>query len=186
MIAKKEKIRDLVFIVVCFVILLWVVEGVNFFLGHRLCGWGILPRTIAGLTGIPLAPFLHAGVMHLLLNTAPLLVLGTLIILHGKALFFKTTVLIILAGGAALWLIGRPSYHVGASGLIFGYFGFLVSRGIIKKSLSSIAISLLTVFSYGGLLWGLLPASSHVSWEGHLCGFVAGIVAAKAEKNEKA
>lgn len=161
----------------------WIVEAVNLFMGHQLCRWGILPRTVSGLMGIPLSPFLHGSLLHLFANTIPLAILGGFTCLHGRLKFVEISVIIILVGGSGVWLLGRPSYHVGASGLIFGYFGFLVSRGYYQKSLASILISTITVISYGGLLWGVLPSIGYVSWEGHLCGLVAGIVAAKLEKS---
>ena len=168
--------------VICIAATLWIVEAVNLMTGHALIVWGILPRTVSGLWGIPLSPFIHAGVMHLFLNTGPLVILGGIIVLYGKRVFVETTLLIALVGGVGLWIVGRPSYHVGASGLIFGYFGFLVTRGIRQKSISAILVSVVTVFAYGGLVWGLLPTFSRVSWEGHLCGLLAGAAAAWFEK----
>ena len=169
-------------ILIYFIAALWIVEAVNLLLGHSLCAWGILPRTARGLVGVPLAPFLHSGPAHLAMNTVPLAVLGGLIIFFGKRAFAETTLFIILAGGAALWLIGRAAPHVGASGLIFGYFGYLVARGFFKKDIISLIVAFITFFAYGGLLWGLAPTSSHISWERHLCGFAAGILAAGIEK----
>jgi len=159
------------------------VEAVNFLTGYELIRWGILPCTVTGLVGIPLCPFIHTGIVHLIFNTGPILILGGLICWRGKWIFLEVTFFIILVGGLGLWIIGRSSYHVGASGLIFGYFGYLVSRGIFKKSISSLIVSLITVFAYGGLIWGLLPTYYWISWEGHLCGFVAGIVAARFERS---
>jgi len=170
-------------LIIYFAATLWAVEAVNFLTGHELIRWGILPRTVKGLVGIPLSPFIHTGIMHLIFNTGPIVILGGLICWRGKWIFLGKTFFIILVGGLGLWIIGRPSYHVGASGLIFGYFGYLVSRGILKKSFSSLIVSLITVFAYGGLIWGLLPTYSWISWEGHLCGFVAGIVAAWFERS---
>ena len=86
--------------------------------------------------GIPLAPLIHGSIFHLLMNTIPLMILGGLMVIHGRVVFLEATLVIILVGGGGLWLIGRPAYHVGASGLIFGYFGFLVSRGFVKKSIT--------------------------------------------------
>jgi len=170
-------------LIIYFAATLWAVEAVNFLTGHELIRWGILPRTVNGLLGIPLSPFIHTGIMHLILNTGPFLILGGLICWRGEWIFLEKTLFIILVGGFGLWIIGRSSFHVGASGLIFGYFGYLVSRGILKKSISSLIVSLITVFAYGGLLWGLLPTYSRISWEGHLCGFVAGILAARFERS---
>jgi len=170
-------------LIIFFVATLWAVEAVNFLIGHELIRWGILPRTVKGLVGIPLSPFIHTGIMHLIFNTGPILILGGLISWRGKWIFLEKTFFIILVGGLGLWIIGRSSYHVGASGLIFGYFGYLVSRGIFKKSFSSLFVSLITVFAYGCLIWGLLSTFSGISWEGHFSGFVAGIVAVRFERS---
>ncbi len=179
---KDQKIIKTFSPVIYLAATLWIVEAVNFMTGHALTTWGILPRTANGLVGIPLSPFIHGGIMHLFLNTGPLVVLGGLIILYGRRVFIETTLVIIFVGGVGLWIVGRPSYHVGASGLIFGYFGFLVARGIRQRSIGAILVSVITVFAYGGLVWGLLPTFSRVSWEGHLCGLLAGAAAAWFEK----
>ncbi|MCP5006060.1 MAG: rhomboid family intramembrane serine protease [Planctomycetes bacterium] len=168
-----------------FVAVIWIIELINLSTGHRLSGWGILPRTVKGLVGIPLSPFLHASVYHVMVNTIPLATLGGFVILHGKRLFFEITIIIILVSGAALWLFGRSSYHVGASGLIFGYFGYLVVRAWYERSLKSFFIAFITVSLFGGIMWGLLPTLSRISWEGHLCGLLAGILAAYLEKSTK-
>jgi len=161
------------------IVFLWLVEIINLLMGHQLCRFGILPRTAHGLVGIPLGPFLHAGVAHLLLNTGPLIVLGGLVLMSGSRPFIRSTVVIILAGGTLLWTIGRPSYHVGASLLIFGYFGYLLAKGIFDRRLTSLLIAMLVVLAYGGLFWGMLPTVAAISWESHCSGFLAGIVAAR-------
>ena len=168
-----------------FVALIWVIEFINFSTGHRLSDWGILPRTLEGLKGIPLSPFLHASLIHIMMNTIPLAVLGGFVILNGRRIFFEITVIIILVSGTALWLFGRSSYHVGASGLIFGYFGYLVLRAWYDRSLKSFIIAFVTVFLYGGIIWGLLPTFSRISWEGHLFGLLAGTLAARLEKTKE-
>ena len=99
-----------------------------------------------------------------MVNTVPFLVLGGLVALRGAKAFLSVSVLVILCGGAALWLFGRASYHVGASGLIFGYFGYLVARGWYERSTVAILMALLTLFLYGGLVWGVLPSRSFISW----------------------
>jgi membrane associated rhomboid family serine protease len=162
-----------------FVILIWALELVNLALGHRLCAWGIRPRTAAGLPGILLSPFLHCGLDHVLLNTMPFIVLGWLVILRGTRAFLRLSLFIILLGGAGIWLFGRPAHHVGASGLIFGYFGFLVARAWVERSLGSVLVAFLTILLYGSILWGVLPVYARISWEGHLFGLLAGILAAR-------
>ncbi len=181
---NNQNTKRLFLIPVYFAAVLWIVEAVNFISGHKLSMFGIYPRTLKGLVGIPLSPFLHSGIIHLILNTGPLIILGYFIILNGRRIFLEVTFFIIVAGGAGVWLIGRSSYHVGASGLIFGYFGYLVSRGIFNKKISSLVVSFITVLIYGSLFWGLLPTLSRISWEGHLCGFAAGILAAWSEKGK--
>lgn len=178
--AKKN-----VYWIIGFVALIWIIELINFSMGHSLCNWGVMPRTLSGLIGIPLSPFLHGSIIHILLNTIPLAVLGGFVILRGKRVFFEISIIIIFAGGTALWLLGRSSYHVGASGLIFGYFGYLVFRAWFERSPISVIIAFVTIFLYGGIIWGLLPTFTRISWEGHLFGLLAGILAARLERGPK-
>ncbi len=162
--------------VLILVALIWVVEFVNLILGHRLVSWGILPRSFSGLIGIPLAPMLHSGFWHAVSNTVPLFVLGALTLAGGKRMFWETTVNVTLLSGALVWIFAREVYHVGASGLVFGYFGVILARAYIERSIITIAIAIVTVMAYGGLLWGILPLRSHVSFESHLFGLIAGFV----------
>jgi membrane associated rhomboid family serine protease len=161
------------------VVLLWLIEGVNTFLDHRLNRWGILPRTLSGLVGIPLSPFLHGNFAHLLLNTVPLVTLGGFVALQGTRIFLAVSLWIIFLSGAALWLLGRPAYHVGASTVIFGYFGYLVARGWYERSVTALLVALLVLVLYGGIVWGVLPMRSYISWEGHLFGLLAGVLVAR-------
>jgi membrane associated rhomboid family serine protease len=162
--------------IIFLVTLIWAVEVVNFFLGHGLTSWGILPRSVGGLVGIPLAPMLHGGIWHTISNTLPLLFLGGLTLARGQARFWETTVNITLLSGLLVWLFARNAYHVGASGLVFGYFGAILARAVIERSLTSMIIGIITVMLYGGLIWGILPLRSHVSFESHLFGLIAGIL----------
>ena len=172
------RLKSNLLLVLAAVALLWAVEAVNLITEHTLNTWGILPRTLTGLRGIPVSPFLHANLSHLLVNTLPFLVLGGLVCLQGRRAFLGVSLFITVAGGAAVWLFGRMAYHIGASGLIFGY---LVARGWYERSLGSILIALVTLFFYGSLVWGMLPTTSYISWEGHLFGLLAGIVAARIQ-----
>jgi membrane associated rhomboid family serine protease len=162
--------------VLTLVVIIWTVEVVNLLLGHRLTSFGVLPRSSSGLIGIVLSPFIHAGFWHAVSNTIPLLILGGLTLAADKASFWMTTVSIILLSGAFVWLFARSSYHVGASGLVFGYFGALISQAVIERSLKSIVLAMITITLYGGLLWGVLPLRSHISFEGHFFGLIAGIL----------
>jgi membrane associated rhomboid family serine protease len=173
-----QQLKTSAYWILGFVLVIWIVELINLLLGHRLNSLGILPRSLAGLPGILLAPFLHYGIGHVLLNTIPFVILGWLVILYGPRVFLEVSLLIILVSGAGVWLFGRSGYHVGASGLIFGYFGFLVARGWYERSLTSIIIAVIIIVLYGSMLWGLLPLRTGVSWETHLFGLLAGILAA--------
>jgi membrane associated rhomboid family serine protease len=156
--------------------LIWVVEVVNFLLAHRLVSFGILPRHYAGLLGIPVAPLLHGSLLHAASNTLPMLFLGGLTLAGGKKRFWITTIGVALLSGAMVWLFAREAYHVGASGLVFGYFGAIVARAFLERSMSAVVIGVATVAAYGGLIWGVLPLRSHVSFESHLFGLIAGMV----------
>lgn len=176
---RLSNLRDGAGLLAGIVLTFWLVELINSVAGHSLTRFGLLPRTGQGLTGIIFSPFLHANLYHLLFNTIPFLVLGSLLMLHGRRRFLQVTLFVILAGGSALWLVGRPAYHVGASGLIFGYFGFLVAGGWYSRRFSSLLLAVVTIVLYGGMLWGVMPTALPVSWEGHLTGIAAGVLAAR-------
>lgn len=161
-------------------VLLWSIHLVNFGLfGGRLILQGIYPRQLDGLQGIIWAPFLHGSFSHLVANTLPLLTLGGLIMLGEASDFIVVTVVSAVISGLGTWLIGAPnSVHVGASGVIFGYFGYLLLRGYFDRSAFAITAAILVIIFYGGFLWGVLPTQPGVSWEGHLFGFIGGGLAA--------
>lgn len=154
---------------------MWVLQLVNTIPFHALVRFGIRPRETGGLLGILFAPFLHGGFAHLMANTIPFLVLGWLILLHNVRDFVVVSLLAMLVGGFGTWLTGAPgSVHVGASGVVFGYFGFLLLRGWFRRSVWSILLSLIIGIAYGGLLFGVLPGQAGISWQGHLFGFLGG------------
>nr|VFK32461.1 MAG: Rhomboid family protein [Candidatus Kentron sp. MB] len=165
--------------VLTFLMVIWAVELINLFTGHQLSQFGIYPREVHGLIGVLFAPFLHANPIHAALNTAPFLILGGFVSLHGARTYLMVSGLVILLAGSAVWLLGRPAYHVGASALVFGYFGFLVARGWYDRGFLSLIIAIVTVILYGGIIWGVLPVKSYISWEGHLFGLIAGVVTAR-------
>lgn len=138
--------------------------------------FGIVPRTFVGLRGLVLGPFLHAGFGHLANNTLPLIFLGWIVLLGGKRLFFKVSALVLLTSGLALWLFGTsPGPHVGASGLIYGWLGFLLVRGFLEPSVRWVVVSVLIGVLYTGVLGNLLPAAN-VSLAGHAGGFAGGVL----------
>jgi membrane associated rhomboid family serine protease len=155
---------------------IWVIEIVNLFMGHSLVSFGINPRSLGGLIGIPLAPLIHGSLWHAFSNTVPLVILGGLTLIGGKDRFWEVTIGVVLVAGVLVWLFARDAQHVGASGLVFGYFGAIISRAFIERRLVSIAIAFVTVVTYGGLIWGILPQRSYISFESHLFGLLAGVL----------
>ena len=172
------RFRPLIFLLA----VIWGVEAVNLIMGHGLASWGILPRSISGLIGIPLAPFIHGSLVHAVSNTVPLIVLGGLTLTAGRGRFWEATILIVLLSGALVWVFARGAYHIGASGLVFGYFGMLLARAVFERGIVSFAIAFITVALYGGLIWGVLPSRSYISFEAHLFGLIAGIAVAWLER----
>jgi membrane associated rhomboid family serine protease len=162
--------------------LLWGLEIVDtFVLGSRLQQFGVRPRTLFGLLGVLTEPFLHGGFAHLLANSLPFLILGSLVRARGRTVMLEATVVIALVAGLGTWLIGGAgSNHIGASGIIFGWFGFLLFSGWYARSLASVAIAFAVLLLYGGMIWGVLPGKAGISWQGHLFGFVGGWLAARA------
>jgi membrane associated rhomboid family serine protease len=171
--------------IVSFVVLLYVIEIFDSLSGHHLDDNGIRPLETHGLWGIIFAPVLHSNWQHLIANTGPALVLGFLMTLAGLSRFIFATVIIWAVGGFGTWLIGNigappgvETNHIGASGLIFGWLTFLLVFGIFTRTIWEIVVGLVVLFIYGSILLGVLPGTFGVSWQGHLCGAIAGVVAA--------
>lgn len=176
-----EEFKDQVTILLGITAILWLVEIVDYFIlqSYSLNRYGIVPRNLIGLRGVLFAPFLHGNFPHLIANTIPFLSLGWLVMLQRTSDFWRVTAMTVLVGGLGVWLIGQPnSIHIGASILIFGYLGFLLFRGYFQRNAPSIALSLIVAVFYGSLIFGVLPTRAGVSWEGHLFGFIGGVIAA--------
>ena len=153
----------------------WLVFALNSLIWHgHLDQHGIIPRHLNGLTGIIWAPFLHASFQHLAANTVPLLVLGAIVCARGKGEFVVVTVGGILLGGGLTWLFARNAIHIGASGLIFCYFGYVASLAWFNRTFGTLCLSVVCILGYGGMIKGILPTLAGISWEGHLAGLVAG------------
>jgi membrane associated rhomboid family serine protease len=158
----------------------WGTFAANFALSGALVKYGIVPRSIDGLWGILTAPFLHGSLAHLVSNTVPFLILGWLILVRDRKHFIPVTLAAMLGAGMMAWLLGAPgSVHIGASGVIFGYLGFLMLAGLYTRSFGSILLSLLVTAAWGGAVFGVLPGQPGVSWQSHLGGFIGGVWAAK-------
>ena len=161
-----------------FVAVLWFLEIIDaLFLRGALDGFGIAPRSLTSLPAVLVAPFLHAGFGHLMANTIPFVVLGWMVMWRRTSDLFVVFLASAIASGLGVWLFGGAhTLHLGLSGVIFGFLGFLLARGYYERSAGAIAVALAAFLLYGGILWGVLPLQQGVSWQGHLFGFVGGVV----------
>ncbi len=167
-------------IVLAMVALMWAAELVDTAADHRLDQYGIEPRDEDGLVGIVAAPFLHAGFGHLIANTVPLLALGLAIAFGGARRVLAVTATVAIVSGLGTWLVApADTLHIGASGLVFGYATYLLSRGFFDRDALELAVGMVVAVLWGGaLLSGLLPEEG-ISWQGHLFGAIGGVVAAR-------
>lgn len=157
---------------------LWGLNVINWLTGSFLNYFGILPRHPFGAIGIIFSPLLHANSEHLFFNSIPLFILLCLLPVYGQTVFIKMTIFIVLVSGSLTWVMGRKAIHIGASGLIMGYWSFLIYKAYQAPSLLSILLAALTLYYLGSLILNIFPQSEKTSWEGHLFGFLAGIAAA--------
>lgn len=158
---------------------LGAVSALNFLMSGALNSmFGLIPRTGSGAWGILFHPLLHANAAHLTMNAVGIVVIGGTVFLRSERDFWRVTALGILIGGSATWLLGRTSVHIGASGVVFAYLGYLLTTGWFDRKLTSISISVLAAALWGSALLGLSPVQSGISWELHLFGFVGGVVGA--------
>ncbi len=176
----REKLKPQVKVLGGALVLMWAVFVATLLSGGALQSLGVIPRTTIGLRGILFAPFLHGSLAHLIANSIPFLVLGWLVMLRDSRHFLPVTVAAMLGSGVTAWLLGAPgSVHIGASGVIFGYLGFLILSGWFARSLASILVSLLVIVLWGGMVLGVVPGQSGISWQAHLGGFLGGVLAAR-------
>lgn len=145
---------------------------------------GIYPRSVGGLVGVFLSPLLHSGAQHAFSNSVPLLLLGAALFYFYPQRALSVTAIGWLGSGLGVWLIGRPEYHIGASGLVYAIAAFIFTSGVRSGQKRLAAISLLVVFLYGGLVWGLLPLDMSLSWEGHLSGALLGVAMSVSHRDE--
>jgi membrane associated rhomboid family serine protease len=170
-------------IVAAFTIVLWLIKIVEALLDARLYKYGIQPGQLSGLTGIFLAPLIHSSFSHLFANTAPLLILGTAL-LYGYPKSAKIAVPVIYIGtGLGVWLFARQTYHIGASGLTFGFMFFVFTIGAIRWDRRAITLSMIVFFLYGSMIWGIFPNEASTSYESHFFGAMFGIILAILLRN---
>ncbi|NCO56464.1 MAG: rhomboid family intramembrane serine protease [Bacteroidetes bacterium CG_4_10_14_3_um_filter_31_20] len=181
---EKKKLFLSLFFPCIFVGLLWLIKIYEITLNEDFSSFGLYPLKLKGIIGIFSAPLIHGNIEHLYANTIPLLVLGTFLFYFYSKVSYKVFFLIYIMTGIWVWFGGRPSYHIGASGIVYGLAGYIFTSGIILKNIRLLSISLLVVFLYGSMFWGIFPFDPKISWESHLLGLIAGIILAIYYKNE--
>ena len=160
------------------VVFMVVIQLLNSSLGYRLNSFGLIPRTLEGVPGIVISPFLHGSFAHLAANLVPFVLLGALVMVEGLKRFALVSLIIILLGGAGVWLLGFRGIHIGASGWVFGLWAYILARAWFLRSWSSLLAASAVMFLYSGLIFGFIPRAG-VSFEGHIAGALAGFIAAK-------
>ncbi len=160
------------------VLSMWLVKFIEYYYVLDFKYFGIYPRDIKTLPGIFFSPFIHGDFKHLLGNSMPIFLLSAAILFFYRKMAYQIIFLSWILTGTSVWLGGRYSYHIGASGLVYAFFSFLFFSGVLNKERKLISISLLVIFLYGGLIWGVLPTNSNISWESHLFGFAIGFILA--------
>ena len=161
-----------------FPVLLWIIHLVSLLLNQDLSRLGLLPRKPVGLLGIITSPLIHGDFSHLISNTIPLIILGWIIFNFYNKISYLLFLFIYLLTGLLVWIFARQVYHIGASGIVYGFVSFLFFSGIFRRDNKSIALALVITFLYGGLVWGILPGLEGISWESHLFGAITGLIAA--------
>lgn len=174
-----ERAKTAAAIMFIWVGLLWLIECVDAMTHHALDTFGIMPRQIGELRDVIPAAFVHFGFDHVAANSLPLLVLGFLAALRGTSRLLGVVFVIVMTSGGGVWLVAPAHTNTaGASGVVFGLFGYLLIRGFVDRRLIDIAVGLIVAVAYGSILWGVLPTAQGVSWQGHLFGLVGGVVGA--------
>ena len=184
---NKKETKDFVYVFIIpfiFLLIMWGVKIVEIQFNLSFVKFGIYPKDINSLKGILFSPFIHKDFTHLFNNSYPILILGSLLFSAYRSIALKIFMWLFFISGFWLWIIGRESYHIGASGIIYSLAAFLFVSGLVRKNPRLAALSMIIIFLYGSLIWGVFPLKSGVSWEGHLAGLVAGVITAIFYKNE--
>ncbi len=185
---EKKRIGYALVFPLLFVAVLWLVFVVEYSFNLDFTCYGVLPRTVEGVWGIVLSPFLHSSVQHLFSNSVPLLVLGWCLVYFYRDLGYRVFPLLWLLSGIFTWCIGRSAWHIGASGLTYSLSFFLFFSGILRRHIPLMAVSMIVVFLYGSIVWAMFPTARvidpTISWEGHLSGALSGLLCALAFRKQ--
>jgi membrane associated rhomboid family serine protease len=156
-------------------LIIWSLFFITYFINNRILLLGIIPRKITGIPGILFAPVLHANFNHIFFNSIPLLVLSNFILINGLEYYIIVTLMITVLSGLAIWCFAKPGLHIGASALVTGYWGFLISNIYQNTTVTTLILGLLSLYYFAGIFLGIFPREKGVSWEGHLFGLLAGL-----------
>ena len=181
---QKIKLYNILKYPLLFIFVMWGVKFFEVYFEISFVEYGVLPRDISGIKGVLLSPFIHKDFKHLINNTFPIIVLGSLLSYFYKKNYKSIFPMLYIVCGILLWGIGRTSFHIGASGIIYALASFIFFSGLISKNKNLAALSLIVIFVYGSLFWGLFPIQLEMSWEGHLSGFLSGLIFAWSYRDE--
>ncbi|MGK7397736.1 MAG: rhomboid family intramembrane serine protease [Candidatus Cyclobacteriaceae bacterium M3_2C_046] len=170
--------RQSVYYTLSFILILWMIKAIEWAMMMDLGFLGVYPRTFYGTIGIITGPLIHGNIFHLISNTFPLILLGIGVFYFYNKIALEIFLWIYFLTGFWVWVMAREAYHIGASGLVYGLVAFLFFSGLFRKDFRSITISLIIMFLYGGMIYGLIPSNGGISWESHLMGSVSGIICA--------
>ena len=180
---ERKRLLYSMFFPALFIFLIWLIKITEVLLELNLVTWGVYPLSLNGLKGILTAPLVHGSFKHLANNSVPLFFLGTALFYFYRGIAWKVCLWVYFLSGFWLWFAGRYAYHIGASGVVYGLASFLFFSGVVRRDARLSAISLIVVFLYGSMVWGIFPIKRDISWEAHLMGAVSGIVLAFYYKN---
>ena len=175
----REQLKQQATFLIVVTVILIAIEVINLFTGRMLGQFGVVPRYVGNLAYIFTAPFIHGSPAHLASNLIPLLIFMWLTLQWGTRTFVMVTLVTMAAGGLGVWLFGRHAVHIGASGMVYGYFGFLVLAGFMSKRITYMLVSVIIALTYGSMVFGVLPGRPFVSFEYHLFGMLSGLACAK-------
>lgn len=175
---EKKIFKYSLLIPLAIVIVFWLVKFIENLYQIDLSTYGILPLHVEGLPGILLSPFIHSSYDHLLSNSVPFLILTFALLYFYRNLAYRIFLLIYILSGLCVWLGGRESWHIGASGIVYGLASFLFFSGVFRRDVNLLTIGIIVVFLYGSMFWGIFPIKPEISWESHLWGAASGLLLA--------